>query len=169
MHQQVSVTAREGNSVEAIERRGSRDALLPGTSIALLICGECWSNELYERATTNCRALVIAAHRNVNMHEESNGYGKLSWHRRLDAFYGERKIPTVLSEHTRVLRYDPPAIIDEHVTGHHHLMKCPGARGGAVRGGTRVGAIGRLHHVRVDHAPQGDLRLRAPAFCIRLA
>lgn len=100
--QQVSVTADEGASDVVASRWHDRSEVLPGTDIAFLICGESWSDALLERvASRRPRALVVAAHRNVNMHREATGYGKLSWHRRLAAFQREHRIPVVLSEHTR--------------------------------------------------------------------
>ena len=79
--QQVSVTAREGDRETVAKRWKDRTVVLPETDIAFLICGESWSDELLDRvAKSGCRALVVAAHRNVNLHRESTGYGKLSWH-----------------------------------------------------------------------------------------
>jgi len=99
---QVSVGASDGSLDIVDERWGNRAALLPGTEIALLICGECWSEKLRTRiAEAKSRVLVIAAHRTVNMHHEETGYGRLSWHRLLDKFQRSTGIPTILSEHTR--------------------------------------------------------------------
>jgi hypothetical protein len=101
--QQVSVTRREGLNGELIDARWeNRSLFLPGTSIAFLICGEAWSDVLMERVSTSgCRALAIAAHRSVNMHRETTGYGKLSWHRRLSVFSRLHQVPVVMAEHTR--------------------------------------------------------------------
>lgn len=101
--QQVSVSAMEGNATARVAARwGERPVVLPGTRVALLICGESWSDELLQQvARANCDALVIAAHRNVNMHRTSGAYGRLSWHMRLDGYQRASGIPTVLAEHTR--------------------------------------------------------------------
>lgn len=115
--QQVSVTAAEGTAAHVAARWGERPLVLPGTQAALLICGECWSDALLERvARAGCKALVIAAHRNVKMHREPGGYGRLSWHIRLDGYQRSSGIPTVLSEHTRSPERHPyawPAEISE--------------------------------------------------------
>jgi predicted amidohydrolase len=117
--QQVSVTAAEGNADSVDAKWGNRALLLPGTSIALLICGECWSDTLLSRvAKPECRALVVAAHRNVKMHRDPSGYGRLSWHLRLEAHQRSSGVPTVLSEHTRSPDRHPyawPAEIAEQV------------------------------------------------------
>jgi predicted amidohydrolase len=100
--QQVSVTAREGDKETVGKRWHDRAIALPGTNIGFLICGESWSDELLDRvAKSGCRTLVVAAHRNVNLHREKSGYGKLSWHRRLGAFSRQHRLPTVVAEHTR--------------------------------------------------------------------
>jgi hypothetical protein len=100
--QQVSVTANEGAKDIVAQRWRSRAIILPETDIAFLICGESWSDELLDRvAKSGCRALVVAAHRNVNLHREKTGYGKLSWHRRLGTFSRRHRLPIVLAEHTR--------------------------------------------------------------------
>jgi hypothetical protein len=101
--QQVSVTRWEGAQRALVDARwDTRALLLAETEIAFLICGESWSDELLKRvAASGCRVLVVAAHRNVNLHREEGGYGKLSWHRRLESFYEEHEVPVVLAEHTR--------------------------------------------------------------------
>jgi hypothetical protein len=100
--QQVSVTAKEGDKETVAKRWYDRTVVLSETDIAFLICGESWSDELLDRvAKSGCRALVVAAHRNVNLHREKTGYGKLSWHRRLGAFSRQYRLPAVLAEHSR--------------------------------------------------------------------
>jgi hypothetical protein len=102
--QQVSVNSRDGADRELIDRRWrNRAVVLPSTKVAFLICGECWSNELLnnEVFSSGCKAIIIAAHRNVNMHREKTGYGRLSWHRRLDSYAKRHAKLIVLSEHTR--------------------------------------------------------------------
>lgn len=100
--QQVSLTVEEGKSAHIDAKWRNRSPLLPGTQIALLICGECLSQNLLERVEeAGSRALVVAAHQSVKMHTDPSGWGKLSWHIPLDAFSRSSGIPTVLSEHTR--------------------------------------------------------------------
>jgi hypothetical protein len=100
--QQITATATQGGSRDIDDKWGDRPLLLPGTNIALLICGECWSQKLLARvAKPDCRALVVTAHRNVKMHRDPGGYGRLSWHLRLDNHHRSSGVPIVLSEHTR--------------------------------------------------------------------
>jgi len=101
--QQVSVTRQQGAVLDLLDARwGARELLLAETEIAFLICGESWSDELLDRVVVSgCRALVVAAHRTVNLHTQAGGYGRLSWHRRFQALCSERELPVVLSEHTR--------------------------------------------------------------------
>lgn len=99
---QVSVTKSEGAADVVAARWRDRNLLLPETNIAFLICGESWSDVLLDRvATSGCRALAVAGHRNVNMHRTAVGYGRLSWHLRLHAFSRRHRVPIVLAEHTR--------------------------------------------------------------------
>jgi predicted amidohydrolase len=75
--------------------------LLPGTKIALLICGEALSDKLRQRvASAKCHALFIPAHFNVILRQDHLGRGKGSWHHPLKVFQRENDIPVILSEHT---------------------------------------------------------------------
>jgi hypothetical protein len=100
---QTAITAEEGRSEALASRWNGRSVTIGGTSNALLICGECWSDQLLERVrSARPTALLIPAHRKVNLMDESGGgWSKQSWHLRLQGFNGETGIPVILSEHTR--------------------------------------------------------------------
>lgn len=74
------MTAKEGVKEAVAKRWHARTIVLPETDIAFLICGESWGEELLDRvAKSGGRALVVSAHRNVNLHRKKTGYGKLIW------------------------------------------------------------------------------------------
>jgi hypothetical protein len=100
---QTAITAEEGRSEALASRWNRRSVTICGTSNALLICGECWSDQLLERVrTARPTALLIPAHRKVNLMDASGGgWSRQSWHLRLQGFNGETRIPVILSEHTR--------------------------------------------------------------------
>lgn len=101
--QQISINAKEGrgDDVDRLWEAQGREALLPGTQIALLICGEALSDRLRKRvASAKCHALFIPAHFNVTLRQDHLGRGKGSWHHPLKAFQRENDIPVILSEHT---------------------------------------------------------------------
>lgn len=100
---QTAITAEEGRS-EAVEGRwAGRSVTVHGTSHALLICGECWSDWMLDRVrAARPSVLLIPAHRKVNLMDESGGgWSRQSWHLRLQGFSEETGIPVVLAEHTR--------------------------------------------------------------------
>jgi hypothetical protein len=100
--QQISINTKEGRSPDVDQQWSAqrRDALLPGTRIAVLICGEALSERLRARVSSaGGRALLIPAHFNVNLRRDYRGMGKMSWHHPLATFQREH-VPVLLSEHT---------------------------------------------------------------------
>src|SRR6185295_2419655 len=79
--QQTAISASEGRDERLNNRWGDRSITLDGTKNALLVCGECWSDQLLEKVRkARPKALLIPAHRNVNL---TGGRSRRSWHLRL--------------------------------------------------------------------------------------
>ena len=100
--QQISSSAEEGRSENLLLRFGKRDLFLPNSEIALLICGECWSDKFLSLVESKkSKALIVPAHQAVNLHRKPTGWGRASWHLRLKKFEKRSGIPVILAEHTR--------------------------------------------------------------------
>lgn len=120
---QTAITAEEGRS-EAVEGRwAGRSVTVHGTSHALLICGECWSDWMLDRVrAARPSVLLIPPHRKVNLMDESGaaGHGRVS----TCGFKGSvrrRGYPSSLPS-TPVLRGVTPT---RGAGGGRQTLKCP--------------------------------------------
>jgi len=115
--QQLTTSTKEGSDPSVLQRWVRRPALLPGTDIAVLICGEalgeCMRARILEEEP---RALVVPAHQSVNLRIDHVGMGHMSWHHPLAAFQKANDVAVALCDHTRSPRrhaYSWPAKVSQ--------------------------------------------------------